>query len=1592
MGCESQTMSEVIGVVGTPFSLVYASDRAPGRVDDFDRTLSVSGSELPPGVKAIEVEITVAGQQIKKTLEPAASLVEEFAWDGKDAYGREVIGAQALRWRVGYTYDAVYYEPADFMAAFGQVSSSELTAVESRQEVTLWQEQRDVLGHVAGHSFGLGGWSLDVQHAYDPAAGVLYRGDGRRRSADEIGAVIEAVAGLEFSSISPEDYPEQVFSEPGAPAELTVLFLPYDVHVGPDGLHYFADQKGLWRVAPDGTLELLSSGVLCEDPAGCMDQDGGLLSDAGFFGVPRFDFGPDGAIFIADELTGRVWRVDPTDMTIHHYAGNGSSTFCALLPDCTTNPADDIPALESTFGGPRDIAVGPDGTVYIAEPTYTRVRAIGTDGIVRTVAGTSDSSGFSGDGGPATLAQLDGPLGIALSAEGSLYIADAFNRRVRQVTPDGIITTIAGTGSQCDQGDILCMGDGNLATNAGLDPIGVAVGPEGNVYIADEEHARVRVVTPNGLISTLAGDADGGTSTGTGGPAKAAGLTLTGGIAVTPAGEVLITEEQVVRVIRSPFPTAGTTTLGVVSEDGRELYLFDGNGKQLETRNATTGTTRWSFAYDDAGWLTGITDADGLTTTIARAADGSPMSITGPYGQTTSLGVDANGFLNMIDNPAGEAALITYDEGGLIESFEDPRGHLSTYQWDEAGRLISHENPLGGVQTLTRTDFGLGYQVDVVSGAGIARTYTWDQYPEGGGERLFSGLGVDASVVEGADQTTIMTLPSGTMVETAISGDSRFGLQTPYAAKQTTTTPGGLATTVARTRSVKWAAGALNDAETVTETVAINGKTWTTFWNVVEGSVTETSPMGRTRTFTLDAEGRLLSRRQGEDTPLTVTYDADGRTETINFGAGTWAWAYDPNNGHVASILDPVSKTHGFEYDAANRTSAEILGDGRSIGATYDANGNRASLDREGVVHAFSYNGMDQLESWTQPTGETWTWSYELDGRLVEMVRPDDLPVTYDYDVAGRLETVAAPDATLSYSYDAEAGNLVSLDEGDVQLSWTYDGDLVTGSTTTGPFSATVLRTWNEDRQVATRSIDGQSEVGFAYDDDGLVTQAGGALITWDPNAPRVSEISVGGATTTYTYDAEGRLQSSSFSHSDVGELHAMTWSYDEIGRITALTDDVQGANESVSFVYDNVGNLSQVNAGVAFTYGYDARDNRDVSEGVAATYDDSDRLLTRGTVAYTYDAIGNRATAIDGGATTTTYDHDGFGRLLKVDLPGGTSISYAYDGLGRRVARYVDGSFDRGWVYKDTLNPIAEVDPGGAVTARFVYGSKPHVPDYMIVGGNTYAFATDHRGSVRLVVDATTGAVVQALRYNAWGVILEDTNPGFQSFGYAGGLYDADTGLVRFGARDYDPLAGRWLQPDPTGFWGSLNQYRYAGNDPVNMIDPNGQIPLAVPGFMLLGGGLDIAGQLAFGDGKIDWCSVIFSTVTGGLGVGVGGLAAKATTNAGRIAVNVLGNGALSGGSQAALNALEGKEVFDESVFWAATTSMAFEGGGEVLEQIGGKIGKAAETFTDASAAVGKGGNQLVKGIGQKLTTGGKAVKPGATAASKATGGGDEE
>lgn len=213
-----------------------------------------------------------------------------------------------------------------------------------------------------------------------------------------------------------------------------------------------------------------------------------------------------GAIYATDRDNCLLVKILPSGI-LRVVTGNGICGFSG----------DGGPAIAASLSGPWAVAVNTVGNLYIVDTGNHRVRKVSPGGTITTLAGNG-TGGYSGDGGPAVAASLNGPKGVAVDAAGNLYIADTGNGRIRKVTPAGSITTVAGNGQAA------YSGDGGPATAASLNaPKGLAVDAAGSLYIADTDNFRVRKVSPGGTITTAAGNGRQGYS-GDGGPATAASL------------------------------------------------------------------------------------------------------------------------------------------------------------------------------------------------------------------------------------------------------------------------------------------------------------------------------------------------------------------------------------------------------------------------------------------------------------------------------------------------------------------------------------------------------------------------------------------------------------------------------------------------------------------------------------------------------------------------------------------------------------------------------------------------------------------------------------------------------------------------------------------------------------------------------------------------------------------------------------------------------------------------------------------------------------------------------------------------------------
>jgi sugar lactone lactonase YvrE len=360
--------------------------------------------------------------------------------------------------------------------------------------------------------------------------------------------------------------------------------------------------------------------------------------------------------------------------TITTVAGTGQAGFSG----------DGGPATQARLNFPFSVAIDAAGNLFIAELDGNRVRKVSPEGTISTVAGTG-KAGFSGDGGPATQARLNMPHGLAVDRAGNLFISDLNNQRVRKVSPEGIITTVAGNGQ------LGFSGDGGPATAARINwPSGLAVDLAGNLFLADHYNHRIRKVSPDGIISTVAGSGQDapakGVSAGDGGLATEARLNGPFGVAVDTAGNLYFSELGDIFGTNTGYRVRKVSAAGIITTvAGSDARGFSGDGgPATQARlDAPSGVAVDSagnlFIADHDNYRVRKVDPNGIITTVAGngdqryAGDGVLATATG-LGGPIGLVVDAVG--NLLFTDRAERVLIVFGVAapGLIagEPFPKP--------------------------------------------------------------------------------------------------------------------------------------------------------------------------------------------------------------------------------------------------------------------------------------------------------------------------------------------------------------------------------------------------------------------------------------------------------------------------------------------------------------------------------------------------------------------------------------------------------------------------------------------------------------------------------------------------------------------------------------------------------------------------------------------------------------------------------------------------------------------------------------------------------------------------------------------------------
>lgn len=942
----------------------------------------------------------------------------------------------------------------------------------------------------------------------------------------------------------------------------------------------------------------------------------------------------------------------------------------------------------------------------------------------------------------------------------------------------------------------------------------------------------------------------------------------------------------------------------------RDTFQFAADGRLTAVEDLNGYAT--TLGYDRGGRLETVTDEAGRTVTLSYDGADRIVRLRDAAGRTVAYDYDLAGDLVEVTDVRGQIWRYAYDDH-LLLTRTDPNGHLdleNTYSPD--GEVLTQEEGEGGVTRfayepgVTRTTspegrvteyrYVGGQLVEKTEGAGTrdAATWSYEYDPDTRGttktidprgnewDATYDSAGLQTGTTDPLGHTTATTYDA--------HGD-----------RLTFTDPLNVTTT--------WTYDA--GGNVLTRSVPVDAQTLT--WRYAYGDrahpgdlTQETDPLGRSTDRVYDRYGNQTSVTDPTGAEATSTYDMLGREETSVSPRGNESGA------------DPADYTTSYAYDAAGSVLSQTdpLGDEQRW--AYDRVGNRATAtDKAGKQTSFAYDDADQLVQVTRPDTTTLLKGYDADGLLTSTTNGAGKRTTYTHDALGRVETVTDPDRrTTTYGYDS-AGNVTTvLDAARETTTNTYDeANRLTevaysdGSTPGATFgyddagrrtsiadaTGTTSFAYDELGRLTEHEDGASRTTGYAYDEDSrltTLTYANGRDVTraYDDAGRLMSVTDWLGNTTDFGYDRDGNLTRTTFpSGTGLEDVRA----YDAAGQLTDVALKQGGRTQSsIAYDHDPRGLISQaVQGGLPGTarrdytytdlaelasensdaYAHDGAGNLTTLAGATSlSYDDAGQLLrgpvppgsARADAEFTYDQRGARTEARPAGGTATRYAYDQAERLTAFTPPGGATTTYDYDGGGLRVAK-TTSSTTTGFTWDRSGSLPLLLSDGDA---SYVYGPNGPIAD-ITIGGTVRWYHQDALGSTRVLSD-DSGVTVGAFSYTPYGALAASSGSETTTLGFAGEYTDAESGLQYLRARSYDPATGQFLTRDPmvdeTG-----DPYAYADGDPIDNVDPTGNISFSIPSPRQLAtryvgwvdgttGGITsgIRGSLGL-DGGLDKCSI---------------------------------------------------------------------------------------------------------------------------------------
>jgi len=1552
--CDSQVLAEQADVAGTPYKLYYSSLRtqgyAPRREIQIDLT---DGQPIHSKEVAISVDVSVAGQVQHREFTPSPNLSWIFRWDGLDGAGRPVVGGVFASVNIRRWYRGLYFAGGTVFGA--PPNPTDPVIFSTRASVFTEREfESPLLGRSPVGSWSLGDWTLDQQHFLDVPSRTLYYGTGSSKPVNtrNLGAVYRIVG----------DGISTGFAADGQSATKAGTGLEDDsrregrVAVGPDGTIYIADtyHRKVRRIDKAGNMWTIagSGNVACGRGTPVPPDYANSATDATLSNISDplgMAVAPDGSIFViagsGEQTIRKLTPLASGKYSITNITGGPSVCDGTDL----SNASDNVPASQAKFTWLTGIALGPDGSIFVADKGAWRVYKIDRAGLITIVAGkdgTHTHNDRSGEGKLAKTVAINVD-DVAAGPDESVYFRD--NYTLVKVNRNGVLHYMNPPTSVPAR----LIADGVPMTTQDVDSVntGLTMLKDGSLVLMvtgrrfanQSDSSFLRVVDPFGIVSTMAKARDPYDSQ----PWQIPGLAFNdmppGGynLAAAPNGDILTVwdgsvyritslQNQTLDVARCNDPNAVH-----LIPDGDSGYCFDSYGRHRKTIDLHTGGSLYTFTYDSGtGFVSSIKGPDNRTTSIVATASGYEITPEGGASQKTTITV-SNGHATKISDSIGYVSPVPRADG-LLDGFYDAENNQFSFKYGADGRLISDTSPLG-TQTLARSVIpGNGRRVthrtpignssggratlyDLVKDLAGVATHT-TTFPDGSTEvRVSDPIGIEKLTSRDATVTTT-TLKAGQSVGDATVIGGSEDIRLPF---------NGIVQS--KTRSVSDPVGGPQVTTTNYTSVTPNVQSTTTRTYSSSGeTVVEISPAQRQTTTKYDATGRITqvqigSASAGWLTPINFDQTGghlNGTTQGARQTSNTYQGAGQVDAGYLFHAQDAAGYVNELRHDIRGHLTSTTAAFGTPAATTtgfdwykHDAlksvtlPENTAALP---MTHTFSYNAVKEIQQYLPPslsgvanpaTGYTYTADRDMftetPAGLSQIAR------TYITNT-GQLDTIVMPGTslpglagTIDYDYytdSATAGHAagrISKITGPIPsntVQYSYNGFLRTGIAWSGDVAGSVAWTYNNRfwRSKETLTAGAAFDRFLGYDADGLLVcnsptncnpAAWDALnIVHSQIHGQVTSIGIGTVSETWKYSdtnadytvtpsaayGELREQLASYSGTTLADIvydapgTSVSERRDALGRIRFKTETFRNATTQANetwkweYIYDELGRLktAKKNGSTVFDATYDKNGNvRTVAKNggpmMTCSADAQDRLngcTVAGSSVLTFQYYDNgEVKQKTDSAGTWKYHYDALGRLREVVTPGNTTIDYTVDGEGRRIAKKVNGVIQRRWIYGSGLSPVAELDGNGNLISRFIYASRQNTPDLVIRGTAIYRLISDQLGSPRYAVriGSTTDAgtytsgnlneVPYQINYTPTGSPevaggLASSILSWIPFGFAGGLSDPDTGLVHFGARDYDASIGRWVSKDPILFdGGQTNIYVYVNNDPVNFMDPSG-------------------------------------------------------------------------------------------------------------------------------------------------------------------------